>query len=932
MLHFQSEWGAHGSSGLPSDPSSQPTPESIALLASSDYAEQMYEQWLSDPSSMSEEWRLFFSGFDLAARPTGAIGSERAADQSKVVSLIFAYRNLGHLIADLDPLGDNLESHPLLELETFGLSEENLDEVYDTGHLGGPQQATLREIIEVLRDTYCRTVAVEYLHIQDTPVRRWFQQQMEPIRNRPQISREKKHRILGQLIDAELFESFTHGRYQGQKRFSLEGAESLIPALHQLMETAAETGAEEVVMGMAHRGRLNVLANILRKPYAMIFHEFEDNVRPDPYGGDGDVKYHRGFSSDYETTSGTQIHISLTANPSHLEAVDPVVEGRARAKQRRRNDTAERKTVLPLLIHGDAAFAGQGLVAETFNLSQLKGYSTGGTVHIVVNNQIGFTTLPGEARSTRYPTDVAKMVEAPILHVNGDDPEGVVHVIDLALKFRQEFKRDVVVDMVCYRKHGHNEGDEPAFTQPLMYQKIQNRPSTRAIYQLQLEATHDITLEESENLTNSLQERLLEAFQSVKEACLIEEDDGHAFAGLWRDFDHEHCFDCTETGVDYRELLEVARALTTVPESFNLNRKVGRRLPAQLEAVESKGSVDWALGELLAFGSLLIEGTPVRLSGQDSMRGTFSHRHAAWFDTKSQEIYVPLNHIGSDQARFCVYNSMLSEAAVLGFDYGYSLVEPNMLVIWEAQFGDFANGAQVIIDQFISAAYDKWHRVSGLVMLLPHGYEGQGPEHSNAYLERYLMACAEENMQVCNLTTPAQYFHALRRQIIANFRRPLVIMSPKSLLRHKQAVSPLEDLVVGRFQEFLEDPLTPEKPRRLVLCSGKVYYDLAAGREERGIEDVAIVRVEQFYPFHNELFERVVAPYRSATEIFWVQEETRNRGGWAYMMPRLMELFPERPVRYVGREPSASPATGSSSIHREQQAELVREALEISSD
>ena len=932
MLHFAAKTEHPEGFELSSDPHPKPTPESIALLASSDYVDQMYEQWQDDPSSLSEEWRLFFSGFDLAARPTGAVASERASDQSKVVSLIFAYRNLGHLIADLDPLGDNLENHPLLELETFGLSQENLDQVYDTGHLGGPKQATLREILDVLKDTYCRTIGVEYLHIQDTPIRRWFQEEMEPNRNRPAISREKKHRILGQLIDAELFESFTHGRYQGQKRFSLEGAESLIPALHQFIETAAETGAEEVVMGMAHRGRLNVLANILHKPYAMIFNEFEDNIRPDPYGGDGDVKYHRGFSSDYTTTSDAVIHISLTANPSHLEAVDPVVEGRTRAKQRSRNDTAERKKVLPVLIHGDAAFAGQGLVAETFNLSQLKGYATGGTVHIVVNNQIGFTTLPGEARSTRYPTDVAKMVEAPILHVNGDDPEAVVHVIDLALRFRQEFKRDVVVDMVCYRKHGHNEGDEPAFTQPLMYQKIQNRPSTRAIYQLRLEGSHDITLEESEDLTNSLQQRLLEAFQSVKEACLLDERDGNAFAGIWSEFDHEHCFDCTETGVAYDELLKVAKALTTVPEGFALNRKVGRRLPDQLEVVESKGSVDWALGELLAFGTLLIEGTPVRLSGQDSMRGTFSHRHAAWFETKTQEIYIPLNNIQPDQARFCVYNSMLSEAAVLGFDYGYSLVEPNMLVIWEAQFGDFANGAQVIIDQFISAAFDKWHRVSGLVMLLPHGYEGQGPEHSNAYLERYLMACAEENMQVCNLTTPAQLFHALRRQIMARFRRPLIIMSPKSLLRHKKAVSPLEDLIVGRFQEFLEDPITPDKPRRLVLCSGKVYYDLAAGREERGIDDVAIVRVEQFYPFNTKLFERVVAPYRGAAEVVWAQEETRNRGGWSFMMPRLLELFPDRKLKYVGRQSSASPATGSSSIHREQQAELVREALEVSSD
>ena len=905
----------------------QQPPENLALAASADYVEERYRQWQRDPASLSDEWRLFFTGFDLAYSPTGEVATERAADQSKVASLIFAYRNLGHLIADLDPLGDNLESHTLLELETFGLDEENLDEVYDTGHLGGPGRSSLREILSVLRDTYCRTIGVEYLHIQDMAMRRWLQGEMEPIRNRPEISRDRKHRILAQLIDAGLFEEFTHGRYQGQKRFSLEGAESLIPAIHQFMETAAETGAEEVVMGMAHRGRLNVLANILDKPYAMIFHEFEDNVRPDAYGGDGDVKYHRGFSSDYRTTSGAEIHISLTANPSHLEAVDPVVEGRTRAKQRRRDDTATRTKVLPLLIHGDAAFAGQGLVAETLNLSQLKGYATGGTVHIVVNNQIGFTTLPGESRSTRYPTDIAKMVEAPIFHVNSDDPEGVVHVVDLALRFRQKFGRDVVVDMVCYRKHGHNEGDEPVFTQPLMYQKIHNRPSTRTIYQLELEGAHDITLEESEKLTNSLQGRLLEAFKGVKEACILDEEDGHAFAGIWAEFDHQHCFDCTDTGAPYHELVEVATALATVPDGFQLNRKVGRRLPAQLQAVEEQGTVDWALGELLAFGTLLVEGTPVRLSGQDSIRGTFSHRHAAWFDTKSQEIHIPLNQIEPGQARFCVYNSMLSEAAVLGFDYGYSLVEPNMLVIWEAQFGDFANGAQVIIDQFIAAAYDKWHRVSGLVMLLPHGYEGQGPEHSSAYLERYLMACAEDNMQVCNLTTPAQLFHALRRQIKANFRRPLIIMAPKSLLRHKRAVSPVADLMTGSFHEILDDPLAPDDPRRLVLCSGKVFYDLLARREERGIDDVAIVRVEQFYPFNTELFERVVAPYRSAADTVWAQEETQNRGGWAFMMPRLLELFPNQPIKYVGREASASPATGSTAIHREQQAKLIRETF-----
>jgi 2-oxoglutarate dehydrogenase E1 component len=917
---------------LASELPSSPSPEALAAVGSSDYIEELYQRWRNDPSSLTQEWRLFFSGFDLAYSPSGEVASGRAADQSKVASLIFAYRNVGHLIADLDPLGDRLESHPLLDLETYGLDETNLEDVFDTGHMGGPQRMTLREILDVLRGTYCRTIGVEYLHIQEMPIRRWLQQEMEPIRNHPELQREHKHRILAQLIDAELFESFTHGRYQAQKRFSLEGAESLIPALHQFLETAAATGAEEVVVGMAHRGRLNVLANILQKPYSMIFHEFEDNIGPDPYGGDGDVKYHRGFSSDYQTVDGTNIHISLTANPSHLEAVNPVVEGRARAKQRRRGDTAERERVLPLLIHGDAAFAGQGLVAETFNLSQLKGYATGGTVHIVVNNQIGFTTLPGEARSTRYPTDIAKMVEAPIFHVNGDDPEAVVHVVDLALRFRQEFHRDVVVDIFCYRKHGHNEGDEPAFTQPLMYQKIRNRPTVRSIYQMTLESSHDITLEQSEDITNSLQDRLVEAFESARSSCELSQDDGHAFGGLWDGFNNPYCFDCQDTGVPYERLLEISNALTTIPEDFNLHRKIARRLPPQHEVVEQRGEIDWATAELLAFGSLLIDGTPVRLSGQDSIRGTFSQRHAAWFDTKDQGVYVPLNNIHSEQARFCVYNSMLSEAAVLGFDYGYSLVEPNMLVLWEAQFGDFANGAQVIIDQFIAAAFDKWHRASGIVMLLPHGYEGQGPEHSNAYLERYLMACAENNMQVCNLTTPAQYFHALRRQIQSGFRRPLIIMSPKSLLRHKQAVSPIDDLESGGFREILDDPVPPTEPRRLVLCSGKLFYDLAAAREEHDVSDVVLVRVEQFYPFNDELLAEVFEPYDMVGEIVWAQEETQNRGGWSYMFPRLLDHFPDRRIDYVGREASASPATASPRIHKQQQESIVRTALGVAAE
>ncbi len=911
---------------MATEPSSRPAPPVLSVLASSEYVDAMYERWQHDPSSLSEEWRLFFTGFDLAMCPRDCVAAERANVQSRVASLIFAYRSIGHFIAQVNPLGGDPTTHPDLELAAHGLEDAHQNQVFDTGHLGGPQRITLHEIVEILHDTYCRHIGVEYVHIQDRVIRRWLQQEMEPIRNRPSFPPERKIEILKQLIDAELFETFTHSRYQGQKRFSLEGAESLIPALHQFLETAADTGAEELVMGMAHRGRLNVLANILRKPYQMIFHEFEDDIAPDPTGGDGDVKYHRGYTSDYETLSGRRLHISLTANPSHLEAVDPVVEGRTRAKQRRQGDTVLRTKVLPLLIHGDAAFSGQGLVAETFNLSQLKGYRTGGTVHIIVNNQIGFTTLPGEARSSRYPTDVAKLVEAPIFHVNGDDPEAVCYVVDLALRYRQKFGRDAVVDMLCYRKHGHNEGDEPAFTQPLMYQKIETHPSVRDLYQLRLEDEHLLSLDDSTKLSNEFTDRLYEAFRNVKESGQVEPDE-HAFGGLWSGLNNPYTHAPVETGVPHAILVDVATALTTVPDGFHLNRKVARRLPAQFDAVEARATVDWGLAESLAFGSLLHEGLPVRLSGQDSIRGTFSQRHAAWFDTKTQEVYVPLNHINDAQARFCVYNSMLSEAAVLGFDYGYSLVEPNMLVLWEAQFGDFANGAQVIIDQFITAALDKWQRGSGLVMLLPHGYEGQGPEHSSAYLERYLTLCAEDNIQVCNLTTPAQYFHALRRQLKRNIRRPLIIMSPKSLLRYKSAVSPVDELVSGRFEEILDDPVAPKKPRRLLLCSGKVYYDLIEGRESLEVDDVAIVRVEQFYPFNQNLFQRVVKPYSGAAEVLWVQEETKNRGGWGYMLPVLQEQLSDHEIRYVGREPSASPATGSSRIHREQQAELVNDAL-----
>jgi 2-oxoglutarate dehydrogenase E1 component len=895
------------------------------------YIESLYRTWQQDPASLPESWRMFFEGFELSMCPRTCVAAQSAKDQSRVASLIYAYRSQGHRLARLDPLGEPLGSYEQLELEQFELSEGDLDRVFDTGHLSGaPQRAPLRDILAILRETYCGAVGVEYIHIQDLKVRRWLQAEMEPIRNRPAFDRQKKHDILRLLIDAELFETFVGTRYPGQKRFSLEGAESLIPAIHELVELAPDLGVQEIVLGISHRGRLNVLANILDKSYAMIFSEFEENLIPTMVGGDGDVKYHKGFSSDHQNARGSRVHLSLTANPSHLEAVDPVVEGRARAKQRRRQDTDRRKTVLPLLIHGDAAFSGQGLVAETLNLSQLKGYQTGGTVHLIVNNQIGFTTLPTEARSTPYATDVAKMIEAPIFHVNADDPEAVVYVTELALRFRQEFGRDVVVDLVCYRRHGHNEGDEPAFTQPVLYRKIKDHAPVRTLYTRKLLESGALSAEEEQELATEFKVQLQRAFEAVKSSAPVPESDKpRAFAGVWEGLDQPYSDEPVDTSVSHELLLSVARAAFTVPDGFTLNPKVARHLPDHLQSIETRkgAAIDWATAETLAFGTLLLEGVPVRLSGQDSARGTFSQRHAIWQDMNTEQPHIPLNHLGPAQAHFCVYNSMLSEAAVLGFEYGYSLDEPHMLLLWEAQFGDFANGAQVIIDQFIVPSAAKWQRASGLCLLLPHGYEGQGPEHSNAYLERYLAAGAENNIQVCNLTEPAQYFHLLRRQVKRPFRRPLVIMAPKSMLRHRRALSGVEDLLGGHFREILDDPRGPESARRLVLCSGKVYYDLLEAQETGGKDDVALVRVEQLYPFSDARMLRIVRRYSKIEEVVWAQEEPKNRGAWTFMAPLLQSFFPDVPVRYVGRAPSASPATGSLRVHKKEQAEIVEQAI-----
>ncbi|HSR69292.1 MAG TPA: 2-oxoglutarate dehydrogenase E1 component [Acidobacteriota bacterium] len=891
---------------------------SAPLSASADFIEELYRRWKEDPESVSADWGHFFRGFEMGL---GDADPRAERGQNRVDRLVEAYRAQGHLAARVDPLGDlPTRAHSHLEPARFGLSQEELEEEFETGLKGPPSRAPLKETIEILRQTYCGSVGVEYLHGNDREMHDWLEEQMEPVRNQPSFDRAKRLQILRQLTDAEVFENFLHRRYPGQKRFSLEGGESLIPSMHFFIEAAAQAGVQEVVVGMAHRGRLNVLANILNKPYAEIFYEFED-VDPAAVDGDGDVKYHRGYSSQHKSESGAEIKVSLTANPSHLEAVDPVVLGRTRAKQRRHDDIKERRKVVPLLLHGDAAFSGQGLVAEAFNLSELPGYRTGGSVHIVVNNQIGFTTSPEDARSTLYPTDVAKMVGAPIFHVNGDDPEAVVYVTELALRFRQQFAKDVVIDLVCYRRHGHNEGDEPRFTQPQLYKKIENRPPVREIYIDHLVDCCELSEEEAEEQRKEFDQRLQQELETLKQDQpeLVPQ----AFGELWEGLDQPYSHEPVETKVGHDDLVKVARALTTVPQGFALNPKIKRALPKRMEAVEEKGDIDWPFAELLAFGSLLIEGLPVRLSGQDSARGTFSQRHSVWQDTKTQESYIPLEHIEAGQERFCVYNSMLSEAAVLGFDFGYAYSEPYMLVLWEAQFGDFANGAQVIIDQFIVSSQSKWKRTAGLVMLLPHGYEGQGPEHSSAYLERYLAACAEDNIQVCNLTTPANYFHVLRRQLKRPFRRPLIIMAPKSLLRHKLCVSPLEDFSQGRFQEVLDDPEQPRQAKRLVLCSGKVYYDLLQRRQEKEEASAALIRVEQFYPYPLEQLRSVVQRYSHIEEVVWAQEESANRGGWMFMHPRLRRLFPDLPLNYVGRDPSSSPATGYHSVHAREQQELV---------
>jgi 2-oxoglutarate dehydrogenase E1 component len=907
----------------------------FATPFNADLIDDYYQRWLANPSGVDAQWNAFFAGFTLAANgPTGELlrGVDDSAatkierKQARVDSLIFHYRSIGHFEAHLDPLGQPPPPHPRLALAEYGLGDDDLERSFNVGHYLSGGAMRLRDLVANLSRTYCGYVGVEYIHIQDTEVRRWLQSRMEPVFNRPSFTRAQKLRILRRLHKAETFERFLHTRFLGQKRFSLEGAETLIPLLDSLVEFCPALGIKELVLGMAHRGRLNVLASVFRKSYEFMFEEFSENYLPDTVAGDGDVKYHLGYENEVTTTSGGTVALRLAANPSHLEAVDPVVQGKTRARQRILGDTLRQK-VVPVLIHGDAAFAGQGVVAETLNFSQLPGYRTGGTVHIVVNNQIGFTTNPTEARSSRYCTDIAKMIEAPIFHVNGDHPEHVCMVAELALEFRQQFGRDIVIDMYCYRRQGHNEADEPAFTQPVLYRKIAEHPAISELYSRALVAEGTLAQADTDALKNEYLAGLEEALAKVKKAAQDRADTKAKLEGSTGRFQPPYSFAPVPTAVSHDLIEQAVRGLTTLPDSFKPNPKIKRLVGTRAKALSENHPIDWAFGESLAFATLLLEQTPVRLSGQDVERGTFSQRHCVLNDVETNEKFSPLKHLAPTQAQFCVYNSSLSEAAVLGFDYGYSLDFPSMLCLWEAQFGDFANGAQSIIDQFIASAESKWQRHSGLVMLLPHGYEGQGPEHSSARLERFLQLCAENNLQVCNLTTPAQIFHALRRQMRRDFKKPLIVMSPKSLLRNPAAVSTLDELTAGHFQEIIDDPTAPAQAERIILCSGKVYYDLIDQRETRKATQTAIIRVEQLYPLHVERLAQLAAKY-SGAKLIWCQDESQNMGAWTYIAPQLETVFGRKPL-YAGRDASASPAVGALALHKLEQAALLQQAFTL---
>ncbi len=963
-----------------------------------EYLEQLYAQYANDPNAVDEAWQAFFRAMgddelsvkkeaqgaswargdwpqqpndDWTAALTGewpmvpteakSAGNKIAAkaaeqgvqvtdeaikravlDSIRALMIIRAYRIRGHLVADLDPLGMRDQTpHPELDPKTYGFSDADMDRPIFIDNVLGLQIASMRQIVDIVKRTYCGTFALQYMHISDPEQASWLKERIEGYGKEITFTREGRKAILNKLVEAEGFEKFLHVKYMGTKRFGLDGGEALIPALEQIIKRGGAMGVKDIVLGMPHRGRLSVLANVMGKPYRAIFNEFQGgSFKPEDVDGSGDVKYHLGASSDREF-DGNTVHLSLTANPSHLEALNPVVLGKVRAKQEQLNDV-DRTQVLPLLLHGDAAFAGQGVVAECFGLSGLVGHKTGGTIHVVVNNQIGFTTAPHFSRSSPYPTDIALMVEAPIFHVNGDDPEAVVHAARVATEFRQIFHKDVVLDIFCYRRFGHNEGDEPMFTNPIMYNKIKKQKTTLALYTERLVRDGLIPEGEIEDMKAAFQAFLNDEFEAGKE---YKPNKADWLDGRWSHLDrNKEDYQRGQTAISTDTLQEVGRALSTAPAGFPLHKTVARLLETKKQMFDTGQGFDWATAEALAFGSLMTEGYPVRLAGQDATRGTFSQRHSGLINQETEERYYPLNNIREGQARYEVIDSMLSEYAVLGFEYGYSLSEPNALVMWEAQFGDFANGAQIMFDQFISSGESKWLRMSGLVVLLPHGFEGQGPEHSSARLERFLQMCGQDNWIVANCSTPANYFHILRRQLHRSYRKPLIMMTPKSLLRHKLCISDLEDFTEGSsFHRVLWDDaqkghsdtklVSDDKINRVVMCSGKVYFDLLEERDARGIDDIYLLRFEQFYPFPAMSALKELERFPQA-EMIWCQEEPKNQGAWTFMEPNLewvltrMNATHSRPV-YVGRAASASPATGLASQHKAQQTALIDEALTL---
>jgi 2-oxoglutarate dehydrogenase E1 component len=898
--------------------------------ANSEYIDELYQRYQRDPRSVDDSWRAFFMGFEAAGgRPTSLAGTPTSpTDPSAmgIFDLVHSYRELGHFIANLNPLGNNRENHPLLELSQFNISANDLDRRVGHGSFCGATEGTIRDLLAKLRKTYCGTIGVEFTHISDKAQRDWLINRIEPACNHPNFSVQERRWVMEQIVASQGFEEYLKLKYGNAKRFGLEGGESLIPLLNTVVEDGAALGMEEIVMGMAHRGRLNTLANVLGKPYEMILGEFEGYI-PEDMEGDGDVKYHLGYSQDRITKSGRKLHVSLAFNPSHLELVNPVVEGIVRAKQYRYGDN-DRSRVVPLLIHGDAAFTGQGIVLETLALSEMPYWRTGGTIHIIINNQIGFTTNPKQGRFTPYPTDVAKTIQAPIFHVNGDDPEACVHAARLAVAFRQQFHVDVMIDIQCYRRHGHNEMDEPGFTQPIMYKQIEQHPPVREVYAQRLEKEGAIPSADVERMKAEFKNKLDRAYSIARETKPRQMN--ALFGGLWKGLGKAGPDWSARTSISPDLIKRIGEGVTRVPQGFSVHPKLARLLQARREMSEGKVNCDWSMAEALALGSLMLEGTAIRFVGQDAQRGTFSHRHATLHDYNTGEKYYPLANISPDQAPIAIVNTMLSELAVLGFEYGFSCADPKNLCLWEAQFGDFVNGAQPIIDQFIVAGESKWGKMSGLVMLLPHGYEGQGPEHSNAYVERFLSMCADNNIQAVMPSLPSQYFHVLRRQIHRKFRKPLILFMPKSLLRNQD--SKLEELTNGSFQLVLDDPTiqSREQVRRVLLCSGKVYFTLHAAREKHDVRDVAIVRVEQLYPYPQKEIQAIVAKYNRAQEVSWVQEEPKNRGAWSFMEPRLREILPDgRVTRYYGREESASPATGSYKLHQIEEQELVAHALEL---